>query len=353
MDKIEEFVSEFEGKRPFYKRFTGKIQVLIEELLIGEGIKLHTIETRTKEVDSFREKITRNGYKEPFKEMTDLSGIRIITYYQDDQDKIIECIKSEFKIDEKNSEDKRNKLKPHEFGYLSVHLIVELDDRRKRLAEWKNFKGYKAEIQIRTVLQHSWASISHALEYKTKHDVPTGLKRKLYRLAGLIELADEEFLQMKIKHDELGKNLQQKDILPSETEINFLSIQQYLEKSELLKELVEVALSAGFVDEPPNYVPTGNDVSALVSIIAFLRVRFINELDEILKKNSSISFKFFEKLLEKNRWRANNTVVLAIVLLYEFRLKQDKIQTFVDLTGWHIVVINTILETANEIGSKN
>jgi len=53
------------------------------------------------------------------------------------------------------------------------------------------------------VLQHAWASISHALQYKQEQDVPTVSRRKLFRLSALLELADEEFLSLRKEQTEV------------------------------------------------------------------------------------------------------------------------------------------------------
>ncbi|MNJ50543.1 GTP pyrophosphokinase YwaC [compost metagenome] len=61
----------------------------------------------------------------------------------------------------------------------------------------RGLDGLKAEIQIRTMLMHAWAAISHKLLYKKEDDAPTQVKRQLNRLSALIELADEQFDSIK------------------------------------------------------------------------------------------------------------------------------------------------------------
>jgi putative GTP pyrophosphokinase len=67
--------------------------------------------------------------------MTDLIGLRIITYYREDVTRIGEVLKGEFLIDEKNSVDKMAALDPDRFGYLSMHYIASLSPTRRKLAE--------------------------------------------------------------------------------------------------------------------------------------------------------------------------------------------------------------------------
>ena len=82
----------------------------------------------------------------------------------------------------------------------------------------EKFSNLNAEIQIRTVLQHSWASISHELEYKKITKSRSILQRKLFRLASLIELADEEFKSTRDQHNELIGKIQLGS--SSKTEVN-------------------------------------------------------------------------------------------------------------------------------------
>jgi hypothetical protein len=58
-------------------------------------------------------------------------------------------------------------------------------------------------VQVRTVLQHAWASISHALQYKQEDDIPRALRRRLARISALLEVADEEFAELNREHNQL------------------------------------------------------------------------------------------------------------------------------------------------------
>jgi putative GTP pyrophosphokinase len=65
------------------------------------------------------------------------------------------------------------------------------------LPGWAKYKGLKAEFQVRTILQHAWDAISHKLDYKPESPMPRQNRRRLARLAGLLELADDEFSNLK------------------------------------------------------------------------------------------------------------------------------------------------------------
>jgi putative GTP pyrophosphokinase len=83
---------------------------------------------------------------------------------------VAELIEREFVIDRDNTVDKRKQLDPDRFGYLSLHHIVQLGPTRSQLVEYSSFGGIKAEIQTRSILQHSWAEVEHDLGYKSSID---------------------------------------------------------------------------------------------------------------------------------------------------------------------------------------
>jgi len=157
------------------------------------------IEARTKAIDSFTEKISRKRvkYANPLTEVTDPVGLRIITCYREDVTRVGEILKQEFQIDATNSVDKAAALDPDRFGYTSVHYVVSLSPDRRKLSEWKPYAGFRAEIQVRTALQHAWSAVNHKLDYKSPTEVPRELRRRLFRLSALFELADEQFSELR------------------------------------------------------------------------------------------------------------------------------------------------------------
>ncbi|HKQ38334.1 MAG TPA: hypothetical protein VJ063_09665 [Verrucomicrobiae bacterium] len=153
--------------------------------------------SRAKTPDSLRAKFRRKKYKTPEISATDLIGIRVITYYQDDVDKVVSRLRSELQIDAKNSIDKRASLNLYEFGYRSVHLIATLRRARANSPEFKTLKNRWFEIQIRSILEHSWAEIEHEIIYKAGVKYPEPLKRRFASIAGTLEMLDGEFLRLR------------------------------------------------------------------------------------------------------------------------------------------------------------
>ena len=198
MNDINHWVEEFEDNMQEYEIFIFHLQQKVKKILKDNNIFYVKTEARVKSLDSFKRKleIKKQKYQNPLEDMTDILGIRIITYYREDLDAILKLLKENFKIDYKNSANKLKSLKYNEMGYLSLHYICQCKSSQKNLYGCKDFKF---EVQIRTALQHIWAQIDHQLRYKTLVTIPNKVQRKLFRISAMLESIDDEFDS--IKHE--------------------------------------------------------------------------------------------------------------------------------------------------------
>lgn len=150
---------------------------------------------RPKRVPSFAEKLLRKRkYKDALREVTDLVGARIVCEFESDVQAVCRAIRQQFDkaIDEVNSLDQRSLLRAGEFGYRSVHYVIEL--RREHWPELtEEMGGVKIEIQVRTRLQHIWSDLGHDRVYKSPFTLPDAIKREVSRIAAQFESLDEEF----------------------------------------------------------------------------------------------------------------------------------------------------------------
>lgn len=172
-------LSEFDAKKKIYAGFTEKLQHLTAELLRAGDIQVHSVASRLKDRVMLERKLTAEpGKYRELGEITDIIGVRIVTYFSEDVDRVSKVIEREFDVDWTTSIDKRATLDPDRFGYLSLHYIVTLGAARAVFRENQRFAGLKAEIQIRSILQHAWAEIEHDLGYKTELAVPRDIRRR-------------------------------------------------------------------------------------------------------------------------------------------------------------------------------
>ena len=170
--------------------------------LTKSNIKFDKVIYRTKEWDSFIAKTRRKKYKDPLKQIYDICGFRIVIFKSDDLNKVLSIINREFRVEQ--TDDKNNDLTPERFGYRSHHSIFSLKEEWTKVPMYKNCKGLKFEIQIRTQLMDAWANISHQIFYKKDYIEPV-LQRRLYRLSALMEIGDSEIAQLMAKQPKAHK----------------------------------------------------------------------------------------------------------------------------------------------------
>ncbi len=329
---MSESIKEYTLIRPSYEIFQNKLTELLKELIRESNIEIVSIESRTKSIESFKEKINRpeKNYNNPINDITDLCGIRIITYYTEDIYKIAQLIEDEFKIDSDKSIDKTKINIPDKFGYQSLHYILRIGKKRDKLVEWKSFKMYTAEIQIRTILQHSWAAIDHKLRYKTKKEIPSLLKRKIYRLSALLELADEQFLSIKKETSKLNNEIEDSiDKGELNLEFNRLSLRSYLYDNSEINEIIKIAENFNYLHYNDPYFNL-NDYydeiqwelySRLIETLNQSSLKTIKDLDNFIKNNKESfirnlkQFKLHFDSISDSKIYAISTDLLVILLI--------------------------------------
>ena len=129
----ESILKEFEKRKSIFLELGKKCETIIFELISENGITPHQIVYRLKSKNSLEGKInSKNGKYQCLNDITDICGLRIITYLDSDVDKIAKIIEDEFSIDRDNSVDKR-KHEANQFGYNSLHYVASFDEKRLQM----------------------------------------------------------------------------------------------------------------------------------------------------------------------------------------------------------------------------
>lgn len=193
-------IEAYQPVRGLYVDCAGAVRSVLKTTLGLEEVSVLSIEARGKRVDSFADKAsspseedpTRPKYSDPLNEITDLSGVRVITYLLDPVKRTNGIVEREFEIIEKVQ--RTGLLERNErLGYQSFHFLVKFTEDRLGLPEYARFRNIITEIQVRTILQHAWAEIEHDIQYKAVETIPTSIRRRFTSLAGLVEIADRDF----------------------------------------------------------------------------------------------------------------------------------------------------------------
>ena len=218
-----ELLDAYHAQLPQLEQLAEEASNQLKKALSEQGIQLNTFERRVKTESSLMGKLEKKGYKyHTLSDVTDIVGIRVVTYYTDDVDKVAVIAKNIFDIDWKNSVDKR-KHQLNAFGYLSLHYICYLKKGPLR--------NIPFEIQMRTALQHVWSAIEHDIGYKGAVKLPPEFVRQFSRLAGMLEMADDEFSRLRTTMTDYRRQVQSlvKSGHFSEVSLSSDSFQQLLE----------------------------------------------------------------------------------------------------------------------------
>ena len=180
-------LEEYRDALPTLEKMKDAVLAKLQKALLRSGLIVTTMEARVKTEGSLSGKLALKGAKyATLSDITDLVGARIVTFYTDDVDRIASMAEKLFEIDWANSVDKRKLHQLDSFGYNSLHYICRLPGY-----------DYRFELQMRTTLQHAWAAINHDTGYKSGIEIPREYMRRMNRLAGILEMADDEFSRIR------------------------------------------------------------------------------------------------------------------------------------------------------------
>jgi predicted RNase H-like nuclease/ppGpp synthetase/RelA/SpoT-type nucleotidyltranferase len=192
-------VSEYAVLFPKLRLVTDQFVQLVSSILDDAGINYLSVTGRAKSVASFAVKAARTDggrpvFADPLGQIHDQIGIRVITYVQSDVQAVADLLHDQLVVQEDRDMGQETASEGR-FGYASRHLLVTLDDSRVDQGGSEALQGRRAQVQVRTVLQHAWAEFEHDIRYKgtiPDEHVPD-FDRRFTLAAGLLELADREF----------------------------------------------------------------------------------------------------------------------------------------------------------------
>ena len=194
----EAILQEYQDNLPRFREVEQKVKERLRKSFADAGLLVAALESRVKSYDSLAGKLELKGQKySSLADLTDILGLRVITFYIDDVDKVASAVERLFTIDWENSIDKRKIHEIDSFGYLSLHYICSVPDF-----------PYRFEIQMRTLLQHAWANMDHDTGYKSGVEIPKRYMRNMSRLAGMLELVDDEFSKIRIELTDYRRRVQ-------------------------------------------------------------------------------------------------------------------------------------------------
>lgn len=200
-----EFKSHWNSEKPIYKVWGDLITNKISQELLNQGVELGsffkiTPSCRLKDDDSLIDKAfyrPNKKYTDPYTQIEDKVGVRFVVLLIEDINKICTIIKNsnEWVFDECKHFDEDKRRDPLIFSYQSVHYILRPTEDIS-VGDIKILKSTPCEVQIRTLLQHAHAELTHDAVYKAKRAIQPDVHRTVAKCMALIETTDDFFSEV-------------------------------------------------------------------------------------------------------------------------------------------------------------
>ncbi len=206
----EEFIAKYEQDKPMLEVWAKFIIAEIRKHL-PEGFEQRSIKIpvsyRLKDNQSILEKVfirKRDKYKNPYEEVQDKVGLRWVVLLTEQLETFCKIIESSkywsFSKDRTLNDWEEN---PEVFSYQSIHYV--LIAKQKLIYENTEIKiGTPCEVQLRTLLQHTYSEFDHDTVYKGNLNKSPEVLRYLAKSMALLETTDELLCNAKEKFERIN-----------------------------------------------------------------------------------------------------------------------------------------------------
>ena len=282
----EFIIEEFREKHAMYEKLLAVVRKILVDTMAENHIYVNAIEARVKDERSLVGKLERKGEKyHSIMDLTDILGARVITFYYDEVDKIAAIVGNTFEVDWENSIDKRKVQDIHSFGYSSLHYICRVPQKLYQDPEFPELNDVRFEIQMRTALQHVWSVLDHDTGYKSGVEIPKDYLRSINRLAGLLELADEQFCQIRTGINEYRRRVQslvstgkfEEVSLDGDSYANYLKLKPFDALNHRIASINQAEIS-------------NSPLRQYLDVFKYLQFKTLGDLDKFIKENSDDAF---------------------------------------------------------------
>ncbi len=330
-----------------YKKLEGIVEERLKKAISYNERTLIHVSHRIKTTKSIKEKLRDRHDEFPdLASLYDLLGFRVICYFQEDIDEIAELIAGSFRVDWDRSKDRRKLIDPTPFGYTSLHYICALPGDAGYPEALCNLWF---EVQIRTILMHSWAEIEHDLGYKTEFGVPRAIRRKFSQVSGLLETADDIFSDIRKEMAEYKAQVRENisNDCADDMELDGVTLSEFTSSSKIYQSLLSDI--AAITSANITYANPENQLK----LLDFLGVHTLGDLVEMIRKNRDLTLELATIRLSGSELEELTTTA-PFYYLYRARLirsdlSREKIKEFFSLMTEDPITIN---RTTNWIESE-
>ena len=177
-------------------------------------------------------------------------------------------------------------------GYRGDHYVILFNSERLRMPENQRFRNLKCEVQVTSLIAHTWSEITHEKGYKFEGELPGELVRRKNLLAGMLELADLEMDAYVESFDNYVNQMEQeaeKGCL--KYQINSMSLERFM--------------AWKFTSVSPQVF---RDVDLVLKELKRYGLDTIKELNELIHPE-------FEEEIQKSNWRSLDGIIRNILII--------------------------------------
>lgn len=311
-------LEEFRDYRNVFEKMLEVVRDTLKRSLAEKHIYVNAVECRVKEEKSLAGKLELKGEKyHSLGDITDILGARIITFYSDEVDKIAALVAQVFEVDWEQSIDKRKMHELHSFGYSSLHYICRIPKRLFFDSEMPELNEFRFEIQMRTALQHVWSVLDHDTGYKSGFEVPREYLRNLNRLAGMLELVDEQFCLIRAGINDYRRRVQAlvhsgkfEDVsLDGDSFQNYLNLRPFDALNKRIASINQAEIHE-------------SSLLVYLKIFKMLRFKTLGDVEAMIREDSDDAFKLVASQLANTDLDIINSSLAVVSLLEVYILKR-------------------------------
>ncbi len=195
---IENILDQYDADFEHYAAYADRLVVILHELFDRTTIPISSISGAIMSRGQLRDRLlTKGAVYNDLNDFNDLISLKVITYFFDDINFAISIIGRQFVLAEIALTELEEAAQGH-FGIMMKRLTLMLPEEKYHQVEYSRFSAMKAELKVRSALQHSWFKVKDVFDaMAAANNIPPTQINQLAQVSYLLKMADAELCRIK------------------------------------------------------------------------------------------------------------------------------------------------------------